>query len=293
MRKHRKMWMGLSLVLAYAAFVVPARADLTGEFAKFQYCPWTDPEVTRCIYSTTVGGEIVLGSRVVPIENPVLIQAGIGDSNPETRFSHFFAASNGVTMARVPQNVPGGLLGIVSSPSASPIVQMLTAILFENDLVGLRATMELARPAGQVAINTYNMSQKEGVSLRLPVKIHLESPLLGPSCFVGSASQPVTWKLTDGKTNPPAPNKPVVGNLGNSEFLAEGLIAQFAENKLVDNSWAAPQASGCGGPLSYLVNPMVNAQLAGAGAGHNTAILENTIEIITSAALKFVEEKNS
>lgn len=293
MERHRKLWAGLSLVIAHVVLAAPAHADLTGDFEKFQSCPWESSNVTRCLYSETEAGEIRLGSRVVPIENPVLIQAGVGNANPKNRFARLFAASSGATMAEVPQNVPGGLLGIVAKPSSSPLVQMVTKLLFENAFLGLRATLELAGPPEDVKVNTYNLGQSQGTTLRLPVKIHLESPILGPSCAVGSARHPIVWELTSGKTSPPPPNQPIKGSFGTSTFLAEGFIVRLTKNKLVDNEWGAARATGCGGPLASVVNPMVNAQLEEAGPGHNSATLENTIELITTAALKFVDEKSS
>ncbi|HEY0376703.1 MAG TPA: hypothetical protein VGC87_07080, partial [Pyrinomonadaceae bacterium] len=43
-----------------------ASAKLTGEFTRFAQCPYNNPEVRRCLYSTTTGGEVVLGSKKVP-----------------------------------------------------------------------------------------------------------------------------------------------------------------------------------------------------------------------------------
>ena len=113
----------------------------------------------------------------------------------------------------------------------------------------------------------------------MPVKVHLENPFLGKNCFVGSSTSPITWKLTTGETAPPAPNKPIKGTAGEVEFLEEGSILQLKNNELVDNAWSAPTASGCGGILSFLVNPIINAQLGTTTAGHNTAILNNTINV--------------
>ena len=44
-----------------------------GEYARFNYCPSTTEGVFKCIISTTEGGEVVLGNKKVPIENPVTI----------------------------------------------------------------------------------------------------------------------------------------------------------------------------------------------------------------------------
>ncbi len=66
----------------------------------------------------TESGEVVLGNKKVPIEKPVILQGGYGVADEEADFAPFFAATNGITLSKAPQNVPGGLLGIV--PEATP-----------------------------------------------------------------------------------------------------------------------------------------------------------------------------
>src|SRR4051812_35786891 len=102
--------------LMVLGFASSASAKLTGEFTKFQYCPYTNKEVKRCVYSPTTGGEVVLGSKKVPIVNPTYLQGGYGaaaEEGPEEGFSKFYAATNGITLAAVSQPVPGGLAGFV------------------------------------------------------------------------------------------------------------------------------------------------------------------------------------
>lgn len=282
----------LALALACLGLAATAQAKLVGEFTKFQYCPWTNPEVVKCIYSKTESGKVVLGSKTVTIEKPVLLQGGYGQANKETKNSKFFAATNGITLEKSPQNVPGGLLGVVPEEKQNWLIKRLIKFFFENSLTGLNSTLELAKPASEIVINENNMSHKEGVALKLPLKIHLENPFLGSNCYVGSSTNPVTWNLTSGKTSPPAPNTSIEGSFGKASFLEEGLILHLDENKLVDNAWSAPAATGCGGILAFLVNPIVNSQLGTTTAGHNTAILENKVDIALSAAVAFIDEEN-
>jgi hypothetical protein len=124
----------------------------------------------------------------------------------------------------------------------------------------------------------------------MPVKVHLENPFLGKNCYVGSSTSPIVWKLTTGTTAPPEPNKPITGSAGSLEVLEEGAVAKLTGTKLVDNAWSAPKASGCGGILGFLVNPIVNTQLGTITAGHNTAILKNTIYIGSAFATKENDE---
>ena len=293
MSRGRKVGTGFLFALVFIIPASPAKADFGAQFKKFQPCPWEDVKVKKCIYVEVQGGEIKLGTRTVPIENPVLINGGIGETKSGTKFAPIFDQSDGPAMEEVPQNVPGGLLGIDSGNPSSPIARALTAALFENSLLGLQVTMEPAGSKSEMEISQENMTYGEGAVLRLPARLHLENPLLGPECFVGSAADPLIWNLRTGKTDPPAPNTPIKGAFGKGSFLAEGLILDIKENKLVDNAWRTPRAHGCGGPLSSWIDPIVNAQLAKAVAGRNTTILENTLQITSAAALKYVEEKES
>jgi len=288
MQKHRtRVGVAALLALALAALGLAgsAQAKLVGNYTKFVQCPYTNLEVKKCIYSTTNSGEVVLGSKKVPIEKPVVLQGGYG-AIQEDNFSKFYGASNGITLSKAPQNVPGGLLGIVPDASSPALVKALIKFFLENSLTGVNSTLELAKPATAIRVSENNLSGENGIALELPVRVHLENPFLGKSCFVGSEGSPILWKLTTGETSPPAPNTKIKGSLGLIEFLEEGRILEAKENKLVDNAWSAPAPSGCGGILSFLVTPIIKAQLGTTTAGHNTAILNNTLFVGSAAAIR-------
>lgn len=283
----------LAVALAALCLAGTAQAKLVGEFTKFQYCPWTNTEVKKCLYSVTESGEVKLGKKTVTIENKVLLQGAYGAPNATTKISKFFGATSGKpTLQPVAQKVPGGLLGIVPEAESPLLVKKLIKFFFENSLTGLNATLELAGSPTAIEISEANLSRKENLALKLPVKVHLENPFLGSKCYVGSDSSPIIWNLTSGTTSPSAPNKSIEGSAGKIEAREEGLIAQLNGNKLVENNWSAPKAAGCGGILAFLVNPIVNTQLGTTTAGNNTAILNNTIDIATAAAVQFINEEN-
>ena len=297
MRKQRKTTRAVFtamfvIALASLGLAGSAQAKLVEPFIKFQYCPWHNAEVARCVYATTNSGEVKLGNKSVPIEKPVVLQGGISEPNETTKFSKFFEPTNKITLSKAAQNVPGGLAGIVPEASSPPLVKALIKFFFENKITGLTSTLELAKPASEIQMSESNLARREGVALKMPVKVHLENPFLGKSCYVGSSSSPIWWNLTTWKTSPPAPNTSIEGASGKITFLEEGLILQLNGTKLVDNAWSAPGASGCGGILGFLVNPIINSQLGSTTAGHNTAILNNTIDITTPFALEYIEEEN-
>jgi hypothetical protein len=275
--------------LAALAFAGSASAKLTGEFAKFAQCPYNNLEVKKCMYSPTEGGEVVLGTKKVPITSVAYLQGGFGKPNAETGFSKFYEALNGITLSKAAQNVPGGLLGIVPPEKSPALVKLLSAFFFENGLTGISSTLELAKPASEIKVSENHLAEEEGIALELPVKVHLENPFLGKSCYVGSSSSPVTFKLTTGSTA----DKKLKGFGGEVELFEEGSVLQLKNAVLVDNTWTAPVASGCGGILSFLVNPIINGQIGlPATTGKNSSVLKNTINIASRAAVKLNNEEH-
>jgi hypothetical protein len=282
----------LAVALAALGLAGSASAKLTGNYTRFAQCPYTNPEVSKCIVSTTNSGEVVLGKKTVPIEKQVVLQGGYGVGNETTGDAKFFAATNGVTLSKAAQNVPGGLAGIVPEASSPPLVKALIKFFFENKLTGLTSTLELAKSASDIVVNESNLGGELGTALKMPVKVHLENPFLGKSCYVGSSTSPIVWNLTSGTTSPPAPNKPITGTVGEIEFLEEGRILEAKGTKLVDNAWSAPGASGCGGIIAFLVNPVINSQLGTTTAGNNTAILNNTLSVGAAVAVANNDKAN-
>ncbi len=294
MRKQRKMTGVLctalfAVILATLGFAGTASAKLTGEYTKFANCPRTNPEVNKCIQAITKSGEVVLGKKKVPIVNPVTLQGGF--STPVAEFSKFFGATNGITLSKAGQPVPGGLAGLVNCKEISNfLLRVSCEVTFENGLTGVNSTLELARPATEIKISEVHLGEEEEVALKLPVMIRLENPFLGESCYVGSSGAPIYWELTTGFTNPPKPNESIRGFSGEFKFLDGGKILRLENDKMVDNAWAAPAASGCGGIFSFIIDPIINGQVGlPAAAGRNTAILVNSVSLATAFG---VEQNN-
>lgn len=287
----RALLAGGLLLVAVAAMSVasPAFATPKGEFAKFADCPVTAAQA--CIYAKTESGEFTVGKKTVPIEKAIVLQGGLHE-NEETGELTFVGAKDGNTLGKVPQKVPGGLSGLVNCTAikGSGLLEKIERgsceAIFENGLTGVNATTELAAPASQIQINLNNLLHATGTALQLPVKVHLENPLLGSSCFVGSNSHPIVISLTTGTTSPPPPNKAIKGNIGTVEAIEESEILQIRNNSLVNNEFAAPATSGCGGLFEFLIGPIINSTLGvPSAAGHNTAILNGTLDQTASESV--------
>jgi hypothetical protein len=282
----------LVVALAMLGLAAGASAKLTGEFAKFAQCPYDNPEVKKCLYSVTEGGVVVLGSKKVPVVNSAVLQGGFG--KPVLKISKFYAAKNGITLSKAAQPFPGGLAGLVNCNEIKNFLLRISCeAIFENGLTGVNSTLELAQGAEGIKISEVHLAQEIGVALKMPIKVHLENPFLGSNCYVGSETSPIVWELTTGKTAPPPPNESIDGSAGELELLEEGAVLRLDNAVLVDNAWAAPAASGCGGLFSFIINPIVNSSSGlPSAAGKNTAILENTINVSSAFATKLNDEEN-
>jgi hypothetical protein len=262
----------------------------TGEWAKFNYCPSTNSKVVKCLNAVTSGGRVVLGKKNVPIVNPVTLQGGVTTEEEvgESFIAHMVAATNGETLTKTPQPVPGGLTGLVNCKEIENfIIRLGCESVFENGLTGVNATLELAKPASEVSINENALLEREGTALVLPVKVHLENPFLGSSCYVGSSSTPLIWNLTTGTTHPPAGHTALKGKSGNVAFIENNEIVKLTGTELVENNWSAPTATGCGGwPAEYVLDPIINASVGlPSAAGVNEAVLQDSITQASAASV--------
>ncbi len=275
--------MGLVVAAAAAAATMamstPALATPEGEFAVFAHCPIGNAELSGCIAAKTESGEFVAGKQAVPITNPIPLQGGFIE-NEETGEQKFVAAEGAETLVKTPQPVPGGLAGLINCKEISNILLRISCeVTFENGLTGVNATTELAAPAGSIGLNEANLIQETGIALSLPVKVHLENPFLGSECYLGSNASPIVLELTTGTTSPEKPNNPIKGKLGTISVIGGGYILKISNNSLVNNSFAAPGVSGCGGLAASILDPLIDGKLGlPAGNGHNTAILTGTLE---------------
>ena len=254
-----------------------------GDFAPFADCPLNNPATELCLFAQTESGEFIVGKKTVPISKTITLQGGLHESS----ILEFIGAEDGNTLSKTPQTVPGGLLGIVAPEYLPKFLQELINEFINNGITGVTATTELAAPASSIGVNLNNLINGKGTALSLPVKVKLDNAFLGSKCYVGSNSSPVVIDLTTGTTSPPEPNKPITGKIGTLEFKDNFELVIVRGNSLVNNSFAAPGSEGCGGIFSFLIDPAVNAELGlPAAAGHNTAILNGTLQNAVAEAVK-------
>jgi hypothetical protein len=246
----------MALGLATSAF---AASPLKAEFAIFANCPVETAKL--CTVATTKSGEFKLDLKTTPIVNPTVLQGGL--ASEAFAVQPLIPPTNGETLSKTAQPVPGGLTGL-SESVGGPVT----------------ATAELAGPASGVTINKFNLLAQEGTAVTLPIKVKLDNELLGNECYIGSDSEPIMLNLTTGTTSPSLPNQPITGSRGTIEGAGKGKIVKISGNSLVDNNFAVPGASGCGGESeSTVLDLVVDAGIGiPAPAGLNAAILSGELE---------------
>jgi hypothetical protein len=226
-------------VLASAAWA----ATPAPGYAQFAGCPSPAENAasTACFRTVINGGYFQMGNKNVPITNPITLSGGI---DPVTGV---VSASPSGGMTPTKQKVPGGVVG----------------------LTGLTWLLELL---GSNALTLYAVTELAGVpnikpgfgEVRLPIKVHLINSVLGNNCYVGSAANPMNLNLTTRTTSPPPPNVPITGKEPTFSFTESPEIFHFEDGAFVDNSFAAPGASGCVltlfGFIPVSINGLVNEQ---------------------------------
>jgi hypothetical protein len=285
---------GLALVapvLFALMFVSSAMAAPKGIFKIFSDCPTTEPGVTICNFAETTSGELAIGKTAVPINKPIVLQGGgIPTGNPENENEYFLVpAKDGNSLTKVELNVPGGLLDFVNCEEikgnglGEKLERGTCKAFFENKTTGVTATTELVANAKNPAIlNLPALTNAKETGITLPVRVHLKNPLLGNGCYVGSEASPIQLHLTTGTSGT------LKGKTGKEQTPEEKgyEYIRLAENSLVDNTFSAPVAEGCGELFSFLIDPIVDAKLGlPSKAGNNKAILNGTLNVSTTEAV--------
>lgn len=256
--------------LVAALLAAPAQALTKAqreEFLPFASCPYTS--AATCLQADTSGGEFVIGRKTVPISKPILLQGGLAEAGPFEQ--PLIAPSSGEALAKVAQEVPGGLLGIGGIGGT------------------VTATAELAEPVSSVKINPLGLvAAYFGDAVTIALKVKLSNENLGENCYIGSDADPIVLHLTTGRTKPPEGVEPIEGAKDEHfEIRAKGAIVKITGVKLVDNTFAVPAASGCGSSLDESVlDELINLDVGlPAKAGESKAIMSGWVEQAEGAAV--------
>lgn len=234
----------MAMMLAVALFAPTAQgATPKAGYTQFEGCPSVaeNPKSLLCVINVVTGGHFQMGSKDVPIEKPITLVGGTDEN-----FGNFVYNSKGGLLP-AKQKVPGGIVG-------------LTGLTWLAEFLGVEA---LTLYAVTELAGTPNVNFLEE-PVELPIKVHLINVALGNKCYVGSTANPISLNLITGTTSPPPPNKPITGKGPLFDFNEETLISFLNDGIFVDNSFAAPAASGCAlnlfGLIPVNIDALVNSQ---------------------------------
>lgn len=273
-----------SLVGASSVLATPK-----GIFAVYEQCPTSVPGVRLCQYAEITSGEFTVGPMRIPINKTIILQGGAiqtGGPGPNEYFA--VPAVNGENMSKTELDVPGGLSTLIDCDAIKGrefyrgFRRHACRAFFRHDKNDVKAIVEPAANATNPVIEDLAaLILEEGTGLTFPVKLHLENPLLGEDCYIGSESSPIELRLTTGTTSPPPPNHPISGKVGEISEEGEEELESIvnADNTLVDNSFSVPAAEGCGANpyLASIIDQQLDETLGlESPSGRNTAILTGT-----------------
>jgi hypothetical protein len=284
----------VALVVAWVALGVPSPAPAAGwhpkgDYAPFAGCPLSNSKTGVCIFAQTEGGALAIGSRRIPLARTMTLQGGVHEDEASGE-QEFIPSEGGETLSRTPQAIPGTHFTVTAPKSLPVFVQKIFDEFINQKPTDVTATTELAGPASSIGIDTQNLIEAKGIGLSLPVKVKLSNPLLGEGCYIGSDANPISIPLTTGSTKLTASHEAATGKPGHAQFKDEYNLVTIKEDSLLNDSFMAPRAAGCGGILSFLVDPAVNAELGlPLAAGHNEAILNVTLRDANAPAVKASE----
>ena len=228
------------------------------DFSSWQLCdveafPYGGPTGTvgpfgACAEVVVRGGEMNIGGLNVPIPDGSLRVAGqeIPVLSPPANFP------SGVTTFEGAPGTPHGY-GVDHRDLPIPGGALGSADGF--NLTSVSATVE--------ALETPVLNALAG-SIDMPIRVKLENPMLGNSCYLGSQQNPIVLNIRTSDHGAPGampdrfqgvPGGAILGSVGS------------------DSDFAVPAAQGCGlwGSLNWLVNMRANAP---SPAGQNSIITE-------------------
>ena len=289
--RRRYILAGVALLLIVLGVALLRGHRSRGDYAAFTGCPLSNSATDVCIFARTESGELRIGKRTIPITKTITLQGGIHEDEA-TGKQEFIEAPGGKTLSVAPQPVPGGLRDVVAPGPLPKVLRERFDRLIARGDTAVTATTELVAPARAIGVNTQNLIEAKGIGLSLPMKVKLSNPFLGASCYIGSNAHPIVISLTTGATRSSSSSSssspgPVTGKPGHAKFKDDYNLVTLSEDTLIGDSFAAPRVTGCGGALSALVDPAVDAELGlPVAAGHNEAIMNGTIKNANAPAVK-------
>jgi len=305
----KRMRVALLGTLAILAFAIPASSasavdpvvNLNGEWAPFDRCPVDDPFMLSaaeptCVAANSPSGTFKLGKTTATTgESDLQFGFNLAGGLP---FNPLIGGTGGAIQAD-PVAVPGGLLGIQFEPIAMPPCSNPIQCALRNLAITLINRTRALLTTGPFAVTATVESAGApsdfdslaaligGPIVTIPVKIHLQNPLLGPNCFIGSDADPIVLH----------PEGVGPSSFAFRQFDPDGTPNPAGEMGLIeltrsqqDDSFSAPAAHGCGLKLPFppgsdvhLLDGAVNQRVGlPSPSGNNLLVLDDVVARITA-----------
>ncbi|MBO0727897.1 MAG: hypothetical protein J2P57_01475 [Acidimicrobiaceae bacterium] len=251
---------------AFGASAGTAGAALAGTLpkplAQYAHCPVDNPKVSACVHGVLTSGTFSIGSTTLTINQPEGINLGL---EPQANGSLKVVPPDDGTAVLKGAPVPVSILGLPALPSPLNVTATPTLIQLPT-------------------FNVTALATGSGPAIRLPLDVSINNVLIGSGCTIGNAANPITLKMTTGKTNPPPPNKPIQGSPGKTTISDQGVVT-ITGMTLVDNAFAVPGAFGCG-PLGLLDPIFDTAEGLPSAAGNNTGIFHANVGLAPATLIR-------
>ncbi|MGA8364061.1 MAG: hypothetical protein WB709_06030 [Solirubrobacteraceae bacterium] len=264
---------------------------LNGTWALFNRCPVDDPVMLAadgatnsalCLAVSSPSGSLKIGNLALTTKSSSY-QIGLND-NVSTEVFTAISPPDGAIVDEASE-VPGGLQSLIC-PSRARYWWggSCREHRYGGGNYGLNNTTATVVSAG----DPYNIDLFLGLELghaldTLPVKIHLQNPLLGENCYIGSDAEPIVLQPENLSLTEPPINFGLFEANGTPNLTGPLSVFQFF-NGQGSSSFAVPAASGCGfrGVLDQAINHNVGLP---SPVGSNTV----TYNEVTNSLATFFE----
>jgi hypothetical protein len=232
----------------------------------FSQCPVTatvapagNGKVKVCIKGNAGEGTINIGGLDTTFKGPGIVQGGTGQLGGPATWAD---ALDGQSYSAPEQLLAKPVMAALGNPSGvTPPAQ--SQVYVES------------QQAGPILFGF----ESSGTVTTIPLSFHLINPLLGPDCHVGTPKDPIVLNLTTGTSGS------LTGTLGTVNVARKSIL--YTEGtEVVDNTFSAPGATGCGAGGLWDNAIDTNNGLPSA-SGSNEAILYGSFDLASAANVKY------
>jgi hypothetical protein len=209
-------------------------------------------------------GTIDIGALDTTFHGPGKVDGGYAGNSPT--IPNWVEAIDGQSYSAPPQLLSEPVMAILGNPAVTPPAD--SDVWVESQQAGPMG-FSIITP-GQGGLNPLTI---------IPLTFHLVNPLLGPNCYIGTDSDPVTLNLTTGTSGA------LAGTLGTLAVGSSGHTIQTIGTEVVDGTFSTPGATGCGTDGVWDAALDANGHLP-SPSGANAAMLFGNFDLAASSWVK-------